>query len=195
MVGDVVGVRVETDAGESRRILGTAYADGLPRVLRVDGFALDMVPEGPMVVIENDDRPGVIGDVGAAFGTAGVNIADMVISRESKKGGTADALMVLKTDGRPGDELLAALRGKPNVRSVRPVVLPPRGRERRTLVQISPCCVSTCRARRSRSTDRRAPSSTRRSRSGDSGTLAVTSGGRAANIAAKLDSGAMRVRP
>ena len=127
LVGDVVGVRVETDRGESRRILGTAYADGLPRVLRIDGFALDMVPEGPMVIIENDDRPGVIGDVGAAFGTAGVNIADMVISRETAKDGKSNALMVLKTDGKPSDALLADLRGKPNVRTVRSVVLPPRG--------------------------------------------------------------------
>src|SRR5688572_6404193 len=43
LVGDVVGVRVEGgNGGESHRILGTVYADGLPRVLRVDDFAMDM---------------------------------------------------------------------------------------------------------------------------------------------------------
>ena len=127
LVGDVVGVRVETESGESRRILGTAYADGLPRVLRIDAFALDMVPEGPMVLIENDDRPGVIGDVGAAFGKAGVNIADMVISRVKTPTGGASALMVLKTDARPSDALLTDLRGKANIRRVKSLTLPPRG--------------------------------------------------------------------
>src|SRR3954469_24109300 len=47
LVGDIVGVRVVgTDGSESHRVLGTVYADGLPRVLRIDGFAMDMVPEG-----------------------------------------------------------------------------------------------------------------------------------------------------
>ena len=46
------------------RILGTVYADGLPRVLRIDGFAMDMIPEGHMVLIVNKDQPGVIGTVG-----------------------------------------------------------------------------------------------------------------------------------
>ena len=127
LVGDIIGVRVETENGVSRRLLGTAYADGLPRVLRIDAFALDMVPEGPMVLIENDDRPGVIGDVGAAFGQAGVNIADMVISRVKNPAGGASALMVLKTDARPSDALLTDLRGKANIRRVKSLTLPPRG--------------------------------------------------------------------
>src|SRR5262249_27930907 len=50
LVGDVVGIRVEgkTSTGEptSSPILGTVYADGLPRVLRVDGYQMDMIPEG-----------------------------------------------------------------------------------------------------------------------------------------------------
>src|SRR5688500_13867715 len=50
LVGDVVGVRVDGSDGTSSRILGTVYADGLPRVLRVDGYNMDMVPEGHMVL-------------------------------------------------------------------------------------------------------------------------------------------------
>ena len=98
LVGDIVGVRADGADGISHRILGTVYADGLPRVLRVDNFAMDMVPEGQMVVILNNDQPGVIGTVGVTFGDAGINIADMVISREKHADGSATALMVLKTD-------------------------------------------------------------------------------------------------
>src|SRR5688500_2763476 len=68
LVGDIVGVRVQNSAGESHRILGTVYQDGLPRVLRFDNFNVDMIPEGQMVMIENEDRPGVIGIVGTSFG-------------------------------------------------------------------------------------------------------------------------------
>ena len=68
MVGDVVGVRVSSQDGQSHRILGTAYLDRLPRVLRIDDFNMDMVPEGHMVIIVNKDQPGVIGTVGTTFG-------------------------------------------------------------------------------------------------------------------------------
>ena len=126
LVGDVVGVRVRNgDGNDTHRVLGTAYADGLPRVLRIDDYAMDLVPEGPMVLIENDDQPGVIGAVGAAFGDAKINIADMVISRATKEGKTS-ALMVLKTDAAATDELLSTLKGLSNVRRVMPVTLPPR---------------------------------------------------------------------
>src|SRR5690348_253510 len=115
LVGDIVGVRVESQNGESHRILGTVYADGLPRVLRVDNFAMDMVPEGHMVLIVNKDQPGVIGAVGTSFGEANVNSADMVISRETNKDGTSTAFMVVKADSAPTQNLLDKLRARPNI--------------------------------------------------------------------------------
>src|SRR5688572_21136272 len=127
LVGDVVGVRAEGTDGESHRILGTVYADGLPRVLRVDGYQMDMVPEGNMVLIQNKDQPGVIGTVGTTFGDAGVNIADMVISREfDKESGAATALMVIKTDSAPPDALLNRLRARPGILRVKSLALPAR---------------------------------------------------------------------
>src|SRR5687767_8847608 len=134
LVGDIVGIRAEGPAAgndngeESHRILGTVYADGLPRVLRIDGFAMDMIPEGHMVVIINKDQPGVIGTVGTSFGDANVNIADMVISREFDKSGEAHALMVLKTDSPAPDALVNRLRARPGIVRVKTLTLtlPPR---------------------------------------------------------------------
>ena len=126
LVGDVIGIRAEGTGGESHRILGTVYADGLPRVLRVDGYNMDMVPEGNMVLVVNRDQPGVIGTVGTTFGDAGVNIADMVISRELGQDGTATALMVIKTDSAPPDALLNRLRARPGILRAKALVLPPR---------------------------------------------------------------------
>jgi len=126
LVGDVVGVRVQNTDGVSHRILGTVYADGLPRVLRFDDFGMDMIPEGQMVLIENEDRPGVIGVVGTTFGDAGVNIDDMVISRHIRPDGTAHALMVLKVDSTPDSAVENRLRARPGIVRVKDVKLPPR---------------------------------------------------------------------
>jgi D-3-phosphoglycerate dehydrogenase len=127
LVGDIIGVRAECTSGETHRILGTVYADGLPRVLRIDGFAMDMIPEGQMVIIVNKDMPGVIGLVGSSFGEAGVNIADMVISREKHPDGSATALMVLKTDSEAPASLMDRLRAKPNILRVKAVSLAKKG--------------------------------------------------------------------
>ncbi len=130
LIGDVVGVRAEgnTPDGQpaSHRILGTVYADGLPRVLRIDGYQMDMIPEGNMVLIQNKDQPGVIGTVGTTFGDANVNIADMVISREIDKDGSATALMVIKTDSAPPDALLNRLKARPGILRVKALALPAR---------------------------------------------------------------------
>jgi D-3-phosphoglycerate dehydrogenase len=128
LVGDIVGVRADSANGESHRVLGTVYADGLPRVLRVDNYSMDMIPEGNMVLIVNRDEPGVIGLVGTSFGDAKVNIADMVISRSYGEDGKATALMVIKTDSEPPAALMSKLREKSSIVRVKNVVLPPRAK-------------------------------------------------------------------
>jgi D-3-phosphoglycerate dehydrogenase len=125
LVGDIVGVRVQ-GAGFSHRILGTCYADALPRVLRIDDFNMDLIPEGQVVLLENQDQPGVIGFVGNTFGDAGVNIADMVISRHIQPDGSAHALMVIKIDGQAPEALLSTLRERSNILRVRRAALPKR---------------------------------------------------------------------
>jgi D-3-phosphoglycerate dehydrogenase / 2-oxoglutarate reductase len=127
LVGDIISVRAEGAAGETHRIIGTVYADGLPRILRIDGFSMDMIPEGQMVMIVNQDQPGVIGLVGSSFGDAQVNIADMVISREQHADGSATALMVIKTDSEAPAALINRLRARPNIIRVKTVSLPKKG--------------------------------------------------------------------
>ncbi len=127
LVGDILSIRVEGPDGQRHRILGTVYADGLPRLLRIDDFNMDMVPEGQMVLLTNRDQPGVIGFVGSTFGDAGVNIADMVISRAVGSDGEATAMMLIKTDSEPTTPLVEKLRAKENILRVRTAALPPRG--------------------------------------------------------------------
>ncbi len=116
------------DVDRTRRIVGRVYDDGLPRVVEINGYPMDMVPAGSMVVIRNDDTPGIIGTVGTAFGTAGVNIADMTIARRKTADGAGyTALMLLKLDGQAPAELLETLQTKPGIRKVAAVALPALG--------------------------------------------------------------------
>lgn len=105
--------------GKQLRIAGTVLADGRPRVLEVNGYRMDMVPAGNMVLLFNDDRPGVIGAVGMAFGKQQVNIADMTISRQGKT-----ALMILRVDTEPTKELVAAMKAIPAIQEMHSVTLP-----------------------------------------------------------------------
>ena len=103
-----------------REIVGSVYSeDGLPRVLQINGYHMDMVPAGPMVLLLNDDKPGMIGLVGGEFGGAGANIADMALSRRDQT-----AMMLLKLDGEPDDALLSRLRARPGIVKVAEVNLP-----------------------------------------------------------------------
>lgn len=103
----------------SHEVEGTIFADGRPRILAIDGYRMELVPERTIVLIVNDDRPGVIGLVGKAFGDAGINIADMALSRRGKT-----ALMVLKLDAPMPTTLRDSLASNPPIISVRSVTLP-----------------------------------------------------------------------
>jgi D-3-phosphoglycerate dehydrogenase len=73
------------------------------------GFAIDIQLSPRMVFFRYDDIPGVIGRVGTMFGEAGVNIANMAVSR-TKEGGKA--LMALSIDSEPPPELLERFKGE-----------------------------------------------------------------------------------
>jgi D-3-phosphoglycerate dehydrogenase len=87
---------------------------GEPRIVMVDDHPVDIPPGRHMLVVRNDDRPGVIGLVGTMLGDAGVNIEDMDVGRI--EGGTA--MMVLTTSTPVPDDVLARLRGSPGLLQV-----------------------------------------------------------------------------
>ncbi|HTV49311.1 MAG TPA: phosphoglycerate dehydrogenase [Phycisphaerae bacterium] len=112
-----------TEGDKKHTMIGTVFADLLPRVLAIKGYWMDMVPEGPMALILNKDRPGVIGFVGNTFGRLKINIADMTISRKGDR-----ALMLLKLDEPPTPECLAELQKDSGIEAVKSFTLPPLSR-------------------------------------------------------------------
>ena len=100
-------ITVTVDGVEvSGTTLGPEHRQYLARAL---GFAIDLQLSPRMVFFRYDDVPGVIGRVGTMFGEAGVNIANMAVSR-TKEGGKA--LMALAIDSDPPPALVERIRGE-----------------------------------------------------------------------------------
>jgi D-3-phosphoglycerate dehydrogenase len=104
---NLVRVEVVSD-GERIRAAGTIIGnENRHWLVNALGFELEMELAPLMVFLRYDDVPGVIGRVGTLFGEAGVNIANMAVSR-TRRGGKA--LMALSLDGEPPPELVRAVR-------------------------------------------------------------------------------------
>ena len=73
---------------EDLEIEGAIFGAKYPRIVRVNGFYLEAVPEGYILILQNKDVPGVVGAVGTILGKHGINIAGMELGR-SDKGGNA----------------------------------------------------------------------------------------------------------
>jgi D-3-phosphoglycerate dehydrogenase len=104
-------LRIEIRLGDDEiRVSGTTIgSDDRHWLVRVLGFDLEIELAPLMVVFRYDDVPGVIGRVGTMFGEAGVNIANMSVSR-TRRGGKA--LMVLSVDTAPPAELVERIRAE-----------------------------------------------------------------------------------
>jgi len=109
-------LRLRGPGGEAV-VAGTVYGRRDARIVRIGEFRLEGVPEGNAILCENEDRPGVVGNLGTTLGAAGINIARISLSRRAGLG----AFSFINVDQRPDAALLARLRGLPNIRSVRAV--------------------------------------------------------------------------
>jgi D-3-phosphoglycerate dehydrogenase len=77
---------------------------------------METVPEGDMLVLMNNDKPGVIGGIGMIMGQNNINIARMQFGRE-RQGGTA--MSIVSIDSGVSDELMAKIKQLPNVLSAK----------------------------------------------------------------------------
>jgi D-3-phosphoglycerate dehydrogenase / 2-oxoglutarate reductase len=100
--------------------VGGAFFGITPRIVSINTRPVEARPHGVILVLENTDRPGMVGRIGTLLGEHGVNIATMSLSR-NQAGGTA--LTVLNLDSTPGEELLNEIRGSEDIRSARVIEL------------------------------------------------------------------------
>jgi D-3-phosphoglycerate dehydrogenase len=128
-----LGVRVDVRGDDTPSALASAFASTLrveggaislagthayggPRIVAIDGFEIDAVPSGPLLITRHRDVPGMIGKVGTILGEAQINISTMQVSRVNAGG---QALMILATDRRTDAETIERLRAIDGIESVR----------------------------------------------------------------------------
>lgn len=92
----------------TRTICGTVYGGNLLRIIEIDGFDIEVTPEGTMMVIFNDDKPGVIGAVGTTLGNHGININTMGVGHNLDE---QKAILAVSLDKTPDEKAATELSG------------------------------------------------------------------------------------
>ncbi len=105
--------------GKSVSVAG-AFFGATPRIVSINARPVEARPSGVILVLENTDRPGIVGRIGTMLGDHGVNIATMSLSR-NEAGGTA--LTVLNLDTTPDEHLLGKIRGSEDIRNAQVIEL------------------------------------------------------------------------
>jgi D-3-phosphoglycerate dehydrogenase / 2-oxoglutarate reductase len=116
---NLLQVRLITE-GEPVSVAGTMIDALGPRIVQVGDFAVDLDPQGVLLLTEHLDKPGMIGQVGTMLGMADVNIASMQVGRREAGG---RALMVLAVDKRPEEDTLRAIEKIADITKFRDVAL------------------------------------------------------------------------
>ncbi|MBI4597561.1 MAG: phosphoglycerate dehydrogenase [Candidatus Omnitrophica bacterium] len=84
---NVLALEVLSD-GKTLTLQGTLSARRQPRIVKIDKYFVEATPEGYMLILKNQDKPGLIGSLGTLLGAAKINIAGMTNGRD-EPGGTA----------------------------------------------------------------------------------------------------------
>ena len=114
-------ITVRGAGGSTAQVAGTLFGKQQgPRIVGIDEHTLDLPPARHMLVVHNEDRPGMIGQVTTVLGEAGVNISDMGVGRSPTN---EAALMVMATDALVPADVLARVIAKPGVQSARAIDL------------------------------------------------------------------------
>jgi D-3-phosphoglycerate dehydrogenase len=99
--------------GSTRRVAGTVFADGRPRLIQVKDINLDAEFAPHMLYVVNEDKPGFIGKLGTLLGDAKVNIASFALGRSAPG---EEALALVEVDGGVDDKTLTSITKLPPVK-------------------------------------------------------------------------------
>ena len=114
---NLLSLKLHTSDGE-RWVEGTVFEPGSPRLTQIDGVEIESPLDGTLLVIHNDDQPGVIGEVGTILGRHGLNIASFALGR-----GPGGALGVVNLDVSPEKDVSDSIEELGRIPAVRTVSL------------------------------------------------------------------------
>ncbi|SHE44109.1 D-3-phosphoglycerate dehydrogenase [Seinonella peptonophila] len=114
-------LQVQIETNESKQSAAGTLLNGLgARIVKINEYPIDVVPEGHMLLIKHQDQPGVIGKVGTALGDHNVNVGTMQVGRQTIGG---QAIMMLSIDKPATQEHLQALEKISFIQSITDIVL------------------------------------------------------------------------
>jgi len=105
--------------GETVSVAGTCIGAS-PRIVRINGRHVEARSVGVLLLLENHDVPGIVGQIGTVLGAHAVNIANMSLSRDHRGG---EVLTVLNLDSVPDETIIESILANPNIRSAKVVRL------------------------------------------------------------------------
>jgi D-3-phosphoglycerate dehydrogenase len=101
----LLSITVKTDK-EENTVIGSIFGKKEPRLVKINNFSLDAIPEGNILLIYNENKPGVIGTIGTTLGQCGNNIARMHVGQDS---GNSRNVILLTTDEEVSQNTLDVL--------------------------------------------------------------------------------------
>lgn len=113
----LISLKVKSTGGENI-VSGTIFGNTMPRLLRINNFYLEAIPEGHNLLIHNLDVPGIIGKIATKLGEREINISRMAVGQEKEK---KQNVILLATSTSIDDETLDNLRSLDNVYSVKKI--------------------------------------------------------------------------
>jgi D-3-phosphoglycerate dehydrogenase len=104
--------------GTTRRVAGTVFSDGRPRLIQIKDIGVDAEFAPHMLYVVNEDKPGFIGKLGTLLGDAKVNIANFTLGRSAPG---QDAIALIEVDGAVPEAVAAAVAKLPLVKHAKPL--------------------------------------------------------------------------
>jgi len=116
---NLLSIELETDNSRVK-VAGTLFGKKEARIVRIDGYRVDAIPEGDMLICHHEDKPGIIGRIGALLGEASINIAGMTLGREARGG---KEMTVLNIDSQVSEKMLLEIKKDKDILDVKQVKL------------------------------------------------------------------------
>jgi len=113
---NLVSIQLESSAG-TRTIAGTLF-EGMPKIVKMRDYKTDFQPEPHMLVINYEDRPGMLGKIGTILGEANINIGNMNLGRREKAG---EAMVVFSVDTPVEQETLDKITAACDARFIKAI--------------------------------------------------------------------------
>jgi D-3-phosphoglycerate dehydrogenase len=105
---------------DTRSLAGSVFKSDDLRIVRIDNYPIEVIPEGHMLVIFNKDLPGTVGKIGTILGEAGVNIARLFLGRDRQQG---TAILIINVDTETPRKVIEKIKKVSSALSVQEVFI------------------------------------------------------------------------